>query len=59
MRPIASLLGPAAAALLLASCAAMMTAQLDGEGHPFGMNVPGNENRRLALNILHWLTRLS
>ncbi len=39
--------------------AAMMTAQLDGEGHPFGMNVPGNENRRLALNILHWLTRLS
>jgi len=38
--------------------AAMMTAQLDPDGHPFGMNVPGNDNRKLALNIMHWLSRL-
>ncbi len=38
--------------------AAMMTAQVSGDGHPFGMNVPGNDNRQLALNILHWLSRL-
>lgn len=39
--------------------AAMMTAQLSGDGHPFGMNVPGNDNRKLALNIMHWLSRLT
>ena len=38
--------------------AAMMTAQIDAEGHPFGMNLPGNDNRKLALNIMHWLSRL-
>ncbi len=38
--------------------AAMMTAQISGDGHPFGMNVPGNDDRQLALNILHWLSRL-
>ena len=38
--------------------AAMMTAQVAGDGHPFGMNVPGNDNRKLALNIMHWLSRL-
>jgi hypothetical protein len=38
--------------------AAMMTAQLDPDGHPFGMNVPGNDNRKLALNIMHWLSRV-
>jgi hypothetical protein len=38
--------------------AAMMTAQISGDGHPFGMNVPGNDNRKLALNIMHWLSRL-
>ncbi len=38
--------------------AAVLTAQLDGNGHPFGMNVPGNDDRRLALNIMHWLSRL-
>jgi hypothetical protein len=38
--------------------AAMMTAQLDPDGHPFGMNVPGNDDRTLALNIMHWLSRL-
>ena len=37
--------------------AAMMSAQLDPDGHPFGMNVPGNANRKLALNIMHWLSR--
>jgi hypothetical protein len=35
--------------------AAMLTAQVS-EGEPFGMNLPGNDNRRLALNILHWLS---
>jgi hypothetical protein len=24
----------------------------------FGMNVPGNDNRQFALNVLHWLSRL-
>jgi len=38
--------------------AAMLTAQIGGDGHPFGMNVPGNDDRQLALNILHWLSRL-
>jgi len=38
--------------------AAMMTAQISGDGHPFGMNVPGNDDKKLALNILHWLSRL-
>ena len=36
--------------------AAMMTAQI-ADGHRFGMNVPGNDDRQLALNILHWLSR--
>jgi hypothetical protein len=36
--------------------AAMLTAQLSGyDGSPFGMNVPGIDNRQLALNIMHWL----
>lgn len=39
--------------------AAMLTAQLDGKTRqPFGMNVPGVDNRQLALNILHWLSGL-
>lgn len=36
--------------------AGMLTAQIEG-GKPFGMNV-AKENRLLALNIMHWLTRL-
>jgi hypothetical protein len=36
--------------------AAMLTAQRIGEER-FGMNTPGNDNRRLALNIMHWLSR--
>ena len=36
--------------------AAMLTAQVAG-GVPFGMNTPDNDNRQLALNIMHWLSR--
>lgn len=38
--------------------AAMFTAQVAGpEGSPMGMNAPGAEqNHRLVLNLLHWLT---
>lgn len=35
--------------------AAMLTAQV-AEGKPFGMNTPGNSNRQLCLNIMHWLS---
>jgi hypothetical protein len=35
--------------------AAMLTAQRDG-GRRIGMNLPGNDNRTLALNIMHWLS---
>jgi S1-C subfamily serine protease len=39
--------------------AAMLTAQLNGKkGGPMGMNVPGTDNRQLALNIMHWLSGL-
>jgi hypothetical protein len=38
--------------------AAMLTAQTTGQGLPFGMNVPGIDNRQLALNIMHWLSGL-
>jgi hypothetical protein len=38
--------------------AAMLTAQIDRQGNRFGMNVPGIDNRQLALNIVHWLVRL-
>jgi len=40
--------------------AAMMSAQISGptgEGR-MGMNVPGNQDKQFALNVLHWLTRL-
>lgn len=38
--------------------AAMLSAQLAGPNKmAFGMNRPGTDNRRLALNILHWLSR--
>ncbi len=36
--------------------AACMTAQIDDTGK-FGMNVPGNDNRQFALNVMHWLSR--
>ncbi|MEP6636072.1 MAG: DUF4350 domain-containing protein [Acidobacteriota bacterium] len=39
--------------------AAMLSAQLAGaEKRPMGMNVPGSDNRQLALNIMHWLSGL-
>lgn len=37
--------------------AAMLSAQRAGpERRPMGMNVPGSDNRQLALNIMHWLS---
>lgn len=42
--------------------AGMLSAQLLREGtaaQPFGMNVPGYDNRQLALNIMHWLSGLT
>jgi hypothetical protein len=39
--------------------AAMLTAQLRRfDGLSIGMTTPGYDNRQLALNIMHWLTRL-
>jgi len=39
--------------------AAMMTAQLGGPNKlKFGMNREGNDNKQLALNIMHWLSGL-
>ena len=40
--------------------AAMLTAQLAGpEKAPFGgLNIPSIDNRQLALNIMHWLSKL-
>ena len=38
---------------------AMVTAQqMAGGALKVGMNRPGNDDRQLALNVLHWLTRL-
>lgn len=34
----------------------MITAQVAPSGFRFGMNVPGIDNRQLALNIMHWLS---
>jgi hypothetical protein len=37
--------------------AAMLSAQISGsEKRPMGMNVPGNDNRQYALNLMHWLS---
>jgi len=39
--------------------AAMISAQTDGGGKvKFGMNRAGNDNKQLALNIMHWLSGL-
>jgi hypothetical protein len=39
--------------------AAMLTAQISGaEKRPMGMNVPGNDDRQYALNVMHWLSGL-
>jgi hypothetical protein len=37
--------------------AAELSAQLIGD-EKFGMNVPGIDNRQMALNIMHWLSGL-
>jgi hypothetical protein len=38
--------------------AGMLTAQVTGADRaPFGMNIPGIDNRQLALNLMHWLTK--
>jgi hypothetical protein len=37
--------------------AAMLSAQIAGpQRQPMGMNVPGSDNKQLALNIMHWLS---
>jgi hypothetical protein len=37
--------------------AAMLSAQITGaDKQPMGMNVPGNDNRQYALNLMHWLS---
>ncbi len=39
--------------------ATMLSAQVAGpKNSPMGMNVPGNDNRQFALNIMHWLSGL-
>jgi hypothetical protein len=38
--------------------AAMFTAQVASRGFRFGMNVPGLDNRQMALNTMHWLSGL-
>ncbi|MDR3639446.1 MAG: DUF4350 domain-containing protein, partial [Isosphaeraceae bacterium] len=39
--------------------AGMLSAQLNGpQQRPMGMNLPGSDNRQLALNIMHWLSAL-
>lgn len=38
--------------------AGALSAQFGRGGRPFGMNDPGNDNRQLALNIMHWLSGL-
>jgi hypothetical protein len=35
----------------------MLSAQISGaEKRPMGMNVPGNDNKQYALNLMHWLS---
>ena len=37
--------------------AAMLTAQISGpDKRTMGMNVPGNDNKQYALNLIHWLS---
>ena len=38
--------------------AGMLSAQVDNKGRAFGMNYPNTDNRRFALNTMHWLSRL-
>lgn len=36
----------------------MLRAHRASDGSRVGMNVPGYDNRQLALNIVHWLSRV-
>ena len=39
--------------------AAMLSAQIAGQNkQKMGMNVPGNDNKQYALNVVHWLSGL-
>ena len=38
--------------------AAALTAQIGSRNLRYGMNYAGADNRQLALNIMHWLSRL-
>ncbi len=42
--------------------AQLVTEDVRGKGykqtHPWGMNFPGNDNRQLTLNVMHWLSGL-
>jgi hypothetical protein len=38
--------------------AGMLRAQRDRGGVRVGMNVPGYDNRQLAINVMHWLSRI-
>jgi hypothetical protein len=38
--------------------AAELSAQVGGADRKFGMNVPGIDNRQMAINIMHWLSGL-
>jgi hypothetical protein len=38
--------------------AGMLRAQRERDGHRVGMNVPGFDNRQLAINIMRWLSRV-
>lgn len=44
--------------VVVLSEAAMLTAQIAPAGFRYGMNITGNDNRQLALNIMHWLSGL-
>jgi hypothetical protein len=45
--------------VLVQGSAAMLSAQIAGpEKFQIGMNVPGNDNRQYALNLMHWLSGL-
>jgi hypothetical protein len=48
-------LGHGAGRVVVMGDAAELTAQLRGL-QPAGMNVPGIDNRQMALNIMHWLS---
>lgn len=45
--------------VLIQAEAAMLSAQITGQNkQKMGMNVPGNDNKQYALNVMHWLSGL-